>query len=90
MLDGHGSEMSRRARETRNRKKDRASIFNKDKKELSRGFQDKIELDRLSIHQKKRLVRKVNQLTKEEQTRMLIIGGISFVTFLIILLISII
>jgi hypothetical protein len=89
MLDGHGSEMSRRARETRNRKKDRASIFNKDKKELSRGFQDKIELESLSTHQKKQLIQKVNQLTKEEQIRTLIIGGLSFVTFLIILLISI-
>ena len=85
MLDGHGSEMSRRARETRNRKKNRASIFNKDKNQLSRGYQDKFEIERQSIHQKEQLARKVNQLVEDEQIRILIIGGLSFVSFLIIL-----
>jgi hypothetical protein len=87
MLDGHGSEMSRRARETRNRKKDSTSIFNK--KKIPSAYQSKIELEELSSHQKKQLARKVKQLTEDEQIRIMMIFGLSFVIFLIILLISI-
>lgn len=88
MLDGHGSEMSKKIRETRNRKNNRSSIFDK-KEVLSRKYPNKIELKKYSTYQKKQLAKKVNQLTEDEQIRILIIGGTLFVIFLLILLINI-
>lgn len=88
MLDGHGSEMSKKIRETRNRKNNRSSIFDK-KEVLSRKYPNKIELKKYSTYQKQQLAKKVNQLTEDEQIRILIIGGTLFIIFLLILLINI-
>lgn len=87
MSDGHGSEMSKRAREVRDRKKNRNSIFDQDKNELPRNYPKKLKIKPASFEQQKKITNKIKHLAESEQDRLFFIGVLVFVLFFILLLI---
>lgn len=84
-MDGHGFEISKRAKEVRDRKKNRNTLFDKENKKTLGKDHRKLNITKQSSNELKKIATKNKYLSESENIRILLLSGIVVVILLVLL-----